>query len=297
MFAPLAILFVLAQPVFVTTSADRPAIAAATGRELVLPGANLHVTSTDGSSVEGMVLGSLSDGSGFALYSLDREVHLHWSQIDRIEKLAPVIPVATPSIAVAPPSPAAAPSAPEFAKAGCFEIGGTLGFAAGTIRTEVDRIGTATSTGTDYALQPMLGYFSSDDLEFVLQADLIHSRKKYSNSLDDSAAAFGLSAGANWFLPLAIPFRVGPEFRIGAETKTSRARDENGNVVRIGQQGPRGLIGVTAKLPIRTGLVLSASAGYYGETFSLDVGAGLGSRSGSGTDQGLALSTGAAFLF
>lgn len=211
-----------------------------------------------------------------------------------------VAPVATPVVMAAPAVPGRPTvvirSTRAFASPGSFEVGGALAFSTGTVRFEVDRIGTSSVHGSDFALVPEVGYFSRDGLEWLLQIAAFQSTKKFPGQTTSSSNGTALSLGGAYLFRAPAGIRVGPEVTAGFEGRNTRANTVDGNV-KIVRQGIGGTAGVRAKLALTRGLVLSAGAAYYGETFALDVGAGLERRSGSGTDQGLRLAGGAAYYF
>lgn len=183
-----------------------------------------------------------------------------------------------------------------YASPGSFEIGGVLAAATGTVRVEVDRIGTSSVHGSDFALVPEVGYFSRAGLEWLLQIAAFQSTKKFPGQTTSTSNGAALSLGGAYLFRAPAGIRVGPEATAGFEGRDTRANTVDG-VVKIVRQGICGTVGVRAKLALTRGLVLSAGAAYYGETFALDVGAGLERRSGSGTDQGVRVAGGAAYYF
>lgn len=209
-------------------------------------------------------------------------------------------PSATPVVLTAPATPrrptVVIHSTRAYASPGSFEIGGALASSTGTVRVEVDRIGTTSVHGSDFALVPEVGYFSRAGLEWLLQIAAFRSTKKFPGQTTSTSNGAALSLGGAYLLRAPAGIRVGPEVTAGFEGRDTRANTVDG-VVKIVRQGICGTAGVRAKLALTRGLVLSAGAAYYGETFALDVGAGLERRSGSGTDQGVRVAGGAAYYF
>ncbi len=211
-----------------------------------------------------------------------------------------VAPAATPVVRPEPAAPrrptVVIRSTRAYASPGSFEIGGVFAAATGTVRVEVDRIGTSSIHGTDFALVPEVGYFSRAGLEWLLQLAAFQSTKKFPGQTTSTSNGAALSLGGAYLFRAPAGIRVGPEVTAGFEGRDTRANTVDG-VVKIVRQGIGGTAGVRAKLALTRGLVLSAGAAYYGEAFALDVGAGLERRSGSGTDQGVRVAGGAAYYF
>lgn len=163
----------------------------------------------------------------------------------------------TPALVVLVSLPTLA-AAEDYGTPGQLEAGGTFGILSETETVKPEDGDEIETTRTQLIVNPTVGYYVTDGLEFLGGLGVISATEKVDDADPTTVMLLSLGVGAGYFAKVGANLRVGPQLLLRYESLTLEAEDPALGGISANQTGTGAELGAFAKMAIGGGGVLAA---------------------------------------